>query len=316
MNVRDVILYLLRFSGVNSLDPDLEDQSLNRRGFVPTDLPDALVAVNGAWQEISAAGPASLTEQSCSDVLRPPTQVSVAVTQYSAAVTVTGWQTWMAQCTARVGGDGTDNRFLSSTALLSPYLGTSGTVQATVYGDALAMDSRFLNIIEPFTADGRPLGIAADESQVLSGSQAQWQDGSDYVTQAVGYLNQKPVATPNVVFPDSVWDSSKAYLPIYLRFSPMPDRAYAVRFRAKLKPLVFTTADIGDATTVANSTIPADWVESILLPVALQKWMAHHSVNPSPGQMQEIGRAYQQAMRIVQDMVPRTGRVMPVYPLA
>ena len=317
---RSIALRLLKASGIVSTDPSHETNALLTRGIVDGDMEEVLITINAALQEICAEGPSALTEKSVAEVLRPPASITVSVEQYSKAVTVTsGWVSWMQGCTVRIAGDTQDNRFLrqhdigATTSLMSPYMGTTGIVSATVYGDALPLPNYYLNILGPIELPDRCLHLAADP--------AAFRHGSDFyrsgyvVEESYSTFQTKAVGTPVLALVDADYDATRESLPYYLRVNPMPDRAYPITFRVKLTPLAFTMDDIesGDYETDPDSIIPQDWNESVLLPIALQRWQAHPSCVLGPTQREEIARQYTQAINFLQSLRPRTGSVTATY---
>lgn len=312
---RSIVLRLLKMSGIVTTNPTHEANALMTRGVIAGDMEEALITLNAALQEVCAEGPSALTEKPISEVLRPPAQITLNATQYSKTVSaVTGWASWMKGCTVRIQGDAQDNRLLSETELQSPFMGNTGTgTGATVYGDTLPLPSNYLNIIGPIELPDRRLVLVPDPSAYRD---LQKRDNTGLVTyESYGSFQNKMMGTPEIAFVDADYNAALTYLPIYLRVNPMPDRAYPIGFRVKCKPTLFTMADIeeGDYTTDPGSTIPLEWTESVLLPVALQRWTAHPSCVIDPRQSAEILRQYNQAILFLQSLRPTTGSVTATF---
>jgi hypothetical protein len=77
-------------------------------------------------------------------LLVPPQQIEVTATKGSSAITFTDPPPVSAVGgTIIMGGDGAQNRLVSLTQLAMPYNGATGTFNATLYGDAIAMPPGF-----------------------------------------------------------------------------------------------------------------------------------------------------------------------------
>lgn len=109
------------------------------------------------------------------EVVRPPATVSVTVTQYSKAVTFTAGyvSSWMPGCAILIDGDSTLNRIEdeatpSAPALAEPYMGASGTVQATVYHDWISLPSNVRQVMDPVSLDKSTILLPAQGAADLN----------------------------------------------------------------------------------------------------------------------------------------------------
>lgn len=131
-----------------------------------TDGPDALqseiiATLQRAQGTLADANPAYFyrVRQGFGLPVRAPVSITVAVTKYSEAVTVTGWQAWMAGCTCLIEGDTKYNRLLNVAAadsvrtLMRPYMGTTGTYSATVWADWLLLPENVRRVLMPVMLD-------------------------------------------------------------------------------------------------------------------------------------------------------------------
>ncbi len=306
---------MLKLSGVTALTNNADQNTLLQRGIVTGDTADVLAVINATVQELNKKAPSAIAAGTFSEVLRPPTNITVTATQYSKTVTLSGWESWMEGCTVRITGDTDDNRLDSQTTLLGPYMGNSGaTLAATVFADSLALPSTHLNVIEPISlsrsGQSWPIAIAGDKAafRAMAGNI----NAPAELVDRVGSVGIKTIGTPRVAFVTSEYDPAAGFLPLYIRFHPMPDQAYKVEFTTKFKPPTYTLADIeGEEDPGTEAT--GDWNESVLLPVAKKRWTEHPSCVCTPQQLQEIDRQYHHAIDALDGLIPRTGSVMPVY---
>lgn len=287
MTVAQLALRLLARIGVVSFDPTLNATNQLRRGLVSGDLDEALAAINGAMQECFGLGPAELSEQDMGGVLRAPTAVTLNVTQYSTTISsFTTYASWMEGCTIRIAGDTADNVIVSSTALRRPYIGsTTSGAAATVYADAIPCSSNVRNVLGPVVIPNTsPLVAMGTRDEFLRWDNAAYTPNRSGIPPQAAYMLSKMIGRPGAWFSDTNYNASDAFTPVYLRVSPMPDRAYPIEYRAKLKPPVFVQADLYAGTAYATdpgTIIPFDWVEDTLLPIALQRFTAHPAFDNS-----------------------------------
>lgn len=156
--------------GVNSFDPS-ETNARNERGLARGDLVALAAVITKSSQTLFDKAPGSVSERQKGFALRAPTTVSLTVTQYSNTIAFTaGYASWMLGCTISIAGDGIFNEVVTSTSLLRPFMGTSGTFSATVWCDAIALDSTIKNVVGPVWVPNRaPLSMAIDREQFLFG---------------------------------------------------------------------------------------------------------------------------------------------------
>jgi len=284
-------LALLRRLGVLSYDPAQNATNQNRRGLCTGDLDEILIAINGAMEECFALGPIELSEQQQAGVLRAGVSVTLDVTQYSQTIAnLTTWATWMQGCTIRIAGDSRDNEIVAQGQLLRPFMGTTATgVSATVYGDAIPLASTVLTILGP---------VEIPQLMELSACQ-----GPSDFRKAIGFgfsrnanfqnfaAQSKPLGQPGFWFVETRNIAANAFTQRILRVTPMPDKAYSITYRAKVKPPVYVQNDLYTGTDYATdpgTIIPFDWAESTLLPIALQRFSQHPAFDQA--QIAEVAR--------------------------
>lgn len=286
----------LRRIGVLSYDPAQNATNQNRRGLCTGDLDEVLIAINGGAQECFALGPIELSEQQQSTVLRPGTGLTLDATQYSTTIAnLTTWASWMQGCTVRISGDGQDNELISATQLLRPFMGVTGTgLVATVYGDAVALDSASMTVIEPVEIpQWGPLTPSTRPFQYWVGSR----QNSDGLL-LNGSLQSKPTGRPCEWTVETRNIATNAFTQRILRVFPMPDSAYSLSFRVQVKPPVYSQSDLYAGTSYGvdpGTIIPFDWVESTLLPEVLRRFSTHPAFD---GDVEKIRLEAETAKRI------------------
>ena len=129
----------------------------------PGNLADRIIQdINRALEHVGEANPNVFFQvrPDQAEAIRPPANVTVTVTQYSKAITFTAGyvSSWMPGCAILINGDSVLNRIQdeaspSAPALAQPYMGPSGTVQATVYHDWIMLPTDVRSIMEPVTID-------------------------------------------------------------------------------------------------------------------------------------------------------------------
>ena len=109
------------------------------------------------------------------EVVRPPVTVNVTVTQYSKAVTFnSGYvSAWMPGNSILITGDSTLNRIEdestpSAPVLVEPFMGVSGTYQATVYNDWVMMPVGVRQVMDPVSLDKQTILIPAQGASDLN----------------------------------------------------------------------------------------------------------------------------------------------------
>jgi len=304
VKIQELAQLLLQDIGCTSLDLSANSNPENGRGLVTGDLLAVTAAINGGLQELWGKAPSELTERDDAEQLRPPTTVTITVTQYSKAVSgFTAYADWMQGCTLRMAGDAWDNEIVSATALLRPWQGPSGTLTATVYSDCIPLPSEFKNILAPvYVPNVISMPVLETREQFLlwgTGALGAMQNAYAY------YWLQKPVGIPQVCTVQTRYDATlEGGVGLFLRVKPMPGQAYPITFTAKLDAPSIDVEDIGDAESDPAILIPSKWVESILYPLARQRFISHPSYD-NPAGAQEIARQYKVALELMEEFKPK-----------
>ena len=319
MTVQELALRLLKYIGVTSLDTNGAGNARNTPGLAPGDLDDIAVAINGAMQEIFAQGPPFISQRRWASVLRAPAHIVITIPgQYSTACTMTGYQDWMQGCTVQIDGDPQQNEILNATTLLRPHAGTGGVMSATVWADALLLPSYAVSVVEPVEMPLLPfLQPVSDRFQFRSYNQP-FQPTSSRGSMGGNYTRyvtaNKQVGIPVVYLVDSFYDGTVTDLPVFLRVNPMPQTAYPITMGLTVKPPTITAADIYPEGGGADplTSLPVDWHESVLFPIALQRFSAHPAFKgaSSPAEMM---RQYQMAYKQLKARKPSISREVAIY---
>lgn len=319
MTLRDLVLRLLKYRGITSLDPAENSTSLLKRGLGETDIQDALNCVNAAAQEAFTDAGASVKEQTRGDVLRAPASIILSATINSSTINVTsGWASWMEGCTVRLPGDQMDNRLISQTQLLRPYLGGTGSIGGQVFADCIPITSTVRRILDPVWLPNQvriTVANSLEEFLRWNGTDTAPAHEHPFAPGRNYGLTNKSVGEPCICYADTHLDYASAFRPLYLRFNPMPGQAYAVSFRAEMKAPLFTLADVdnGDHETDPGAIFPMDYVESTLMPYALQRWQLEPDVVLEGTQAREALRQYQKAKLMLEGDTVHVSRTRAVY---
>ncbi len=319
MTVQELALRLLKYIGVTSLDPSAAGNGRNTMGLADGDLDDVAAAINGAMQEIFGQGLPFISQRRWASVLRAPMPITITIAeQYDTACVITGYQPWMLGCTVQINGDPQQNEIVSPTALLRPHAGTGGVMSATVWADALALPPYVVSVIEPVEMPLLPfLQPVSDRFQFRSYNQP-FQPTSRRGSQGGNYTRyitaNKQVGIPVVYLVESFYDETKTDLPLFLRVNPMPQTAYPITMSVTIKPPTITSQDIDfdNGGSDPLTLLPIEWHESVLLPVAVQRFSTHPAFKgaSSPAEMM---RQYQMAFKQLKTRRPNVNRETAIY---
>lgn len=223
---------------------------------------DILEAANAALQRLYNALPTYFKEQTQGFVLPAPLAITgVGVTQFGK--TITGYNFTDAQFgqTVVLEGDPGWNQIIGENDLLNPYMGSTGTVGGTIYGNAIHSNTFPLDRIigNPQFANQNLFPIAAFT-----------------ISPATGYdvnpwLWYQQVGVPNAWWPQ-VFGNSQGNEPLMvLKFAPAPDQAYAVNVRIGFWPKRLTLTDYDDNSALP---VPDQFIEPALIPMCLEEFMS------------------------------------------
>lgn len=222
---------------------------------------DIMEAANHALQRLYGALPAYFKEMTEGFVLPAPLAVAgVGVTQYGKTVTGITFTSAQFGQTIVLSGDAGWNQIVGTNELLNPYMGSTGTVAGTIYGNALFSNTYpFDRVIGNPTYANQSIGILLNASMARNNAGAnQW-------------LMQQNVGVPVAWWPQ-VFGNSQGNSPMWiLRFAPAPQQAYAVNVRLSFWPKRLTLTDYDSNTSLP---VPDQFIEPSLIPMAIQAFMS------------------------------------------
>lgn len=238
-----------------------------------------LRAINEAQQELYAQNP-RLFKREVGLSVKAAQSGTVAVTNNSTAVTATSFTDTLAGQTILIAGQAEYNALRTECAskkLAFPYTGSTGTQAATLYGDVLPLDVAFARPLGPvWLSDIRILNPLAGKAALLGYDPRQDLDCN------WGFY---PFGTARSVAPRTIGQPEAYYIgthvpeaggPPQLRIflTPIPDRAYSLRFDAEVSPTAILPADLGTEGTDPGKTfaLPGGLEERFLLPLVLYFW--------------------------------------------
>lgn len=308
MTPRDIVKLKLKYIGVLSFDPATNANSVGRRAIEAGDVEFACACLTGGIEEMLEDGPAALSEKRYSNVLRAPTNVTLDVTNGSATIAnLTTYAAWQIGCTIRIAGDNDDNEIVSSTELLRPYLGATGTGRAAVvYSDAIKLPGTIKNVLDPVKLPNIiPLLGTSDRERFMRFGQDTPMDAMRQPEYASYILQNKTIGQPAIWMAENAIDTTVAGGNTFLRFNPMPGQAYSVTAKVKVRAPIYTPADIFTSSnydTDPGAVIPVDSHASIVLPFALMRFTAHPSFDSKA--VREIERQYAVARKLLSSCKP------------
>lgn len=221
---------------------------------------DVAEAANTGLQQVYDLLPIYFKEKPEGFVLRGPAAITgVAVTQYSKTVSTDTFTPAQFGATVRLDGDDQWNTVVGTDELLNPYMGATGTVAGTVYGDSIfssiyPLDRIIGNPRFP-NQGGYPVGPLA---QLQSFGQSGW-------------LYQQTIGTPRTWWVQTFGNSQGQAPFVVLKFAPLPDTDYPVSVRIGFWPKRLTLADYQGGSTIV---VPPQFLETALIPLCVKALMA------------------------------------------
>ncbi len=231
-----------------------------------SELTDVLEAANIALQKVFSSLPVRFKEQTQGFALPGPLALTaVGVTQFSKTVTAATFTAAQLGATVRLDGDPQWNQVLGTDTLLNPYMGATGAVSGTVYGDAcFSEDYPFDRILgnPRFPNQGTwPWTINPLNSPGWMGMGA-----------AYGWwLLPQSTGVPITWWTQEMGISQGRGPAVILKFAPLPNIAYPVSVRFTFWPRRLTLTDYLSGSTVV---VPSQFVEPGLIPLALEAFMS------------------------------------------
>lgn len=252
---------------------------------------DLANTANAAIQIVYNALPTYFKELTEGFLLPAPRVVSAPVTADSASLGSDVFTNAEIGRTVILDGDQNWNQVLAPNRLQMPYLGATGTVAGTVYGDAVYSE-RY-----PFDR------ILADPKFASNGF-------APIFPVVFNRTNEQPwwpFGLNTVGLPQAWWTqlmgNSQGNEPLLvLKFAPLPDRDYAIKVRMSYCPKRLTMADYNAATVIP---VPDQFIESALIPIAYRELMS----TPIWASMKDEERVERRAQEAIQYCRDQLGQV-------
>jgi hypothetical protein len=305
LTVRNVIEQLYRYLGREQRDipfvpedhPDLQDP-----------LPEALVAVNGALQQMAGTSPLFAARQWRSAFFHAPVTIAVSGLTKGAKTMPepAAWADWMTGCRVQMPGDAEPNRLLASdgenVALQFPHGSDETAGDAIVTADAAALDGDVLQVLPGVRSRaGAPL-IPAQGRADLRRRRA---FATDYGRSRSGECEAKGAIAYAI---DSITAPASAAPRLMMLLHQAPESDFTVEFEARTSLGRYTAEDVtGDGHAAVFIPVPAQFVESIFLPLALWRFFGS-SVMRNADVPRYIEQQAATAEKLLQCLRPQTDR--------
>ncbi|MEZ0299618.1 MAG: hypothetical protein ACAI35_24450 [Candidatus Methylacidiphilales bacterium] len=275
---------------------------------MPSDEALALLdAANAGLQKAYAALPAVYRRSTITAVLRAPRAVTIGVEKYSVELTSGNFEPSDRGCTVRIGGgDAGDNEVVTEVHVLAPYLGTTGTQQATVYGDKIAIYGAMAHVTSPPRLHTGEVLCRVDTSQGRLRAAGASQGGS-----GGGAGVGAEVGRPRSYYLAPVGVSQDGDPMALMKVYPLPDVDYRVELECEFHPKRLTFLNLSQAV---HLPIQDAVFESVLLPLC--EWELAGTRFFTGDRQSAAGRrdeALTHAARIYADLFPSENRVRTPY---
>lgn len=223
-----------------------------------TEQGDLAEAANAALQRVYEALPVYFKELNQGFALLAPQSITgVGVTNDSNVLSSNVFDVSRIGCSVALAGDPAWNVVLGPNLLLNPYLGPTGTVNGTLYGDAVySTKYPFDRIIgDPQFADQNSVPMFNLTIARATNNMMGW-----------GWVPPQTTGRPQAWSVMMLGESQGNVPMLVMKFSPAPDITYAINVRLGFWPKRLTMADYDAATTIP---IPDQFIETALIPMGL-----------------------------------------------
>ncbi|MCF7789416.1 MAG: hypothetical protein K9N47_25060 [Prosthecobacter sp.] len=301
MTVRDTIATLLSY-----LRPEQRSIPYAGGSDYEDPLPDALAACNAALQQMAALGPLFAAKQQRSAYFRAPTELAVSGLTHGGMTATGSFPSWAAGCWVDLPGDPAMNRILSITettaTLQFPHLSDSTSGTATVNVDTVELDGDIITVLEPVRFRG--------SKRVLTAA-----NGREELSQSCGDVRY---------FIESAISNGAVKLRMMISGYVSTDTVLEFQARTALGEL--TRADVynndeGHTDPGVALPVPANFVESIFLPLALDAFFAKPTITnydiPSLRNQDAPSLIHQQAQTalvLLERMRPQGRKPVGIWP--
>ncbi len=308
LNLRDVVEHLYRYlrkeqRALPLMDPDLDDP-----------LPEALAAINATLQKLAVRSPKFAAQRPMAALFHAPKAVAVTgLSREGYAATCAAWPAWAAGCEVQVPGDARPNRILSITGqaavLQFPYLGDATGGEATVLADCVTLGAEVISLLPPVRVRGGGVLRPAGGRRGLMLSAGAAYDRSDFGRPRRAGSGED---AGGVYHADSVLLPGAALPRVQLRLAAPVNAETVVEFEARCS-LGWVSAEDVLGETPGPVPVPAEHVESLFLPLVLQRFFGA-SVMRNTDAPPLVAAQAQEAELMLQEMRPQTERTLRFYP--
>lgn len=231
---------------------DFTGFSLNEQGDVAT-------AANEAIQQTYNLLPSYYKEITEGFVLPAPQPLTLAVTQFSDQLSSDVFTTSQIGASVVLNGDPAWNQVIATNRLTRPYMGQTGTVGGTVYGDSwYSLRYPFDRVIgNPRLANQQTAMYWGGDLRRITDNNRLW-NWLQTIGQPVSWWTQ-------------MLGNSQGNEPLMvIRFTPAPSIAYSLSIKTAYCPKRLTPADYLNSSTIV---VPDQFLETVLLPLAYRALM-------------------------------------------
>lgn len=303
MNVRDVVEHLYRYLRKEQrqlplTDPDLDDP-----------LPEALAAVNAVLQRLAVRAPKFAVQRPMAALFHGPATVTVSgLVREGRTVSCVAWPAWAAGCQVMLPGDALPNRILEVTGqvatLLYPHLAESTGGQAKVMADGVVLGPEVIAVLPPVRLRG------GAELRPVNGKRALRAQGGGVVRDDFGRLRRGPAEVGGTYHVESVMLPGMSLPRFQLRLGTAVTAETVVEYDARCS-LGWVTAN--HVFNDAPVPVPAEHVESLFLPLVLQRFFSA-SVMRNADVPPLVAVQAQEAELLLEAMRPQTEKTFRLYP--
>lgn len=215
---------------------------------IPVDVRQEIAdAINAAAQTLHALAPSHSKVVPSSIALAAPETIELTVENGSNEITGYDFASDQYYMTLRISGDDIDNQPIGVNQLLHPYGGTSGTVSAIFYADAVQMPETFDEIVS------NELRLLETGTLVFA------------VSRSLKYRDRK-IGRPEFFNVEANAANQNPVAPAVIRFDQLPDKLYRLEGMFSMAPIRVKVADL--IAPGADIPLREDHIESYLLPIA------------------------------------------------
>lgn len=221
-----------------------------------TEQTDLAEAANTALQTLYGLLPTAYKEKTQGFLLPAPLTISLAVTAQSADVPAASFTSAQLGRTVVLDGDPNWNQIIGTDRLLNPYMGTSGTVSGTVYGDAVySTEYPFERIVGNPTIPAQ--GSVMPVNRVLTPMT---------VVGGLTWLSMQTTGYPQLWGTQNLGYSQGEEPILVMRVMPAPSAAMTIDVRTSYWPKRLTLTDYDTNTRVP---VADQFIETALIPLSL-----------------------------------------------